>query len=65
LFKQYSTWAHAAVPIFDNDKHPIAVLAMDWVISELPVQYVDDEDFNEEMIDDFKRDANSLKGYLM
>jgi hypothetical protein len=38
---------------------------MDWVISELPVQYVDDEDFNEEMIDDFKRDANSLKGYLM
>lgn len=65
LFKQYSTWAHAAVPIFDNDQHPIAVLAMDWVISELPVQYVDDEDFNEEMIDDFKRDANSLKGYLM
>jgi hypothetical protein len=65
LFKQYSTWAHAAVPIFDNDQHPIAVLAMDWVISELPVQYVDDEDFNEEMINDFKRDANSLKGYLM
>jgi hypothetical protein len=65
LFKQYSTWAHVAVPIFDNNQHPIAVLAMDWVISELPVQYVDDEDFNEEMIDDFKRDANSLKGYLM
>jgi hypothetical protein len=65
LFKQYSTWAHAAVPIFDNSQNPIAVLAMDWVISELPVQYVDDEDFNEEMLDDFKRDANSLKGYLM
>jgi len=65
VFKNYSTWAHAAVPIMDNNKNPIAVLAMDWVISELPVQYVDDEDFNDEFTEEFTKDGNSLKTYLM
>lgn len=65
VFKNYSTWAHAAVPIFDNNKNPIAVLAMDWVISELPVEYVDDEDFNDEFTEEFTKDGNSLKTYLM
>jgi len=65
VFKNYSTWAHAAVPIMDNNKNPIAVLAMDWVISELPVEYVDDEDFNDEFTEEFTKDGNSLKTYLM
>jgi hypothetical protein len=65
VFKNYSTWAHAAVPIFDSNKNPIAVLAMDWVISELPVEYVDDEDFNDEFTEEFTKDGNSLKTYLM
>jgi hypothetical protein len=65
VFKTYSTWAHAAVAIYDNQEHPIALLAMDWVISELPVEYVDDEDFNDEFTEEFNRDANSLRGYLI
>ena len=65
VFKTYSTWAHAGVAIYDNEKHPVALLGVDWVISELPVNYVDDEDFNDEFIDDFTKDANSLKGYLI
>lgn len=65
VFKTYSTWAHAGVAIYDNEKHPVALLGVDWVISELPVNYVDDEDFNDEFIEDFTKDANSLKGYLI
>ena len=65
VFKTYSTWAHTAVSVNDAQNHPIAVLAMDWVISELPVEYVDNEDFNDEFIDEFTKDASSLKTYLI
>jgi hypothetical protein len=65
VFKTYSTWAHSAVAVLDAQNHPIAVLALDWVISELPVEYVDNEDFNEEFMEEFTKDAGSLKTYLI
>jgi hypothetical protein len=41
------------------------MLAMDWVISEPPTEYVDDKSFNNEFIEDFTKDASSLKTYLI
>jgi hypothetical protein len=65
VYKTYSTWAHTGVAIYDNQQHPIAMLAMDWVISEPPTEYVDDKSFNNEFIEDFTKDASSLKTYLI
>lgn len=65
VYKTYSTWAHVGVAVYDDQKHPIATLAMDWVISEPPTEYITDEKFNNEFIDDFTKDASSLKTYLI
>lgn len=65
LFKTYSTWAHIATAIYDSQNHPVAVLAIDWVISEPPDEYIDAERFNLELIDEFTKDAKSLTTYLM
>lgn len=65
VYKTYSTWAHVGVAVYDNQQHPIATLAMDWVISEPPTEYITDKKFNSEFIDDFTKDASSLKAYLI
>lgn len=65
LFRTYSTWAHIAVAIYDSQNHPVAVLAMDWVISEPPAEYVDNANFNSELEEEFTKDAKSLTTYLI
>jgi len=59
------TRGHCAVPIYDKDKHLVAILCLDWVFSEIPKQYLKkDGKFTQEFIDEFSTDADTLDPYL-
>ena len=59
------TKGHCAVPIYDKDKHLVAILCLDWVFSEIPNQYLKkDGQFTQDFIDEFSTDADTLDPYL-
>ena len=59
------TRGHCAVPIYDKDKHLVAILCLDWVFSEIPKQYLKkDGQFTQDFIDEFSTDADTLDPYL-
>lgn len=59
------TKGHCAVPIYDKDKHLVAILCLDWVFSEIPKEYLKkDKKFTQDFIDEFSTDADTLDTYL-
>jgi len=59
------TKGHCAVPIYDKDKHLVAILCLDWVFSNIPVEYLrKDGKFTQDFIDEFSTDADTLDVYL-
>jgi len=59
------TKGHCAVPIYDKDKHLVAILCLDWVFSEIPVEYLKkDGKFTQDFIEEFSTDADTLDTYL-
>ena len=65
LLKNYGNYAHAGVPIYDNEKRLIGVMCLSWVFSDLLITDIANGEFK----DDFKKqlfdDANSLRPYLI
>lgn len=65
LLQSNGTKSHSAIPVFDRDKHLVAILALDWIFSPIPSEYVKkDGDFNEYFKDDFLDGIHSLDKYL-
>lgn len=65
LAQSLGTKSHASAPIYDKNKHLVALICLDWVFSEIPSQYLKkDGDFTQDFIDEFKNDAHSLEKYL-
>ncbi len=59
------TKAHAAVPIYDKEKNLVAILALDWVFSEIPSKYLKkDGNFTQDFRDELSEDCNTLDPYL-
>jgi hypothetical protein len=59
------TKAHAAVPIYDKEKNLVAILALDWVFSEIPSKYLKkDGNFTQDFRDELSKDCNTLDPYL-
>ena len=59
------TKGHCAVPIYDKDKHLVAILCLDWVFSEIPSEYIKkDGKFTQDFIEEFSTDADTLDKYL-
>jgi hypothetical protein len=59
------TRGHCAVPIYDKDRHLVAILCLDWVFSEIPKQYIKkDGNFTQDFIEEFSTDADTLDTYL-
>jgi hypothetical protein len=57
--------SHCAVPIYDKDKHLVAILCLDWVFSEIPsIHLKKDGKFTQDFIEEFSTDANTLDNYL-
>ena len=58
------TYAHAAVPIFDKENHLTGIMALDWVFSEIPYDYLSDCEFSDEFKTQFTSESSSLTQYL-
>ena len=65
FLKNYGNYAHAAVPIYDNEKRLIGVMCLSWVFSDIPVHHVSNDKFTDEFKKELFDDANSLKSYLL
>jgi len=62
--QSYGTQSHAGAPIYDDKEHLIGILSMDWVFSEIPEEFITEEDFNTHMIDELSKEAKSLANYI-
>jgi hypothetical protein len=65
LLKAYGNYAHAMCPIYDDSNHLIATLSLSWVFSDIPQEWVVDEQFTSEFKQELYEDSNSLKNYLL
>ena len=65
LTQSNGTKSHCAVPIYDKDSHLVALLCLDWVFSEIPLDYLKkDGKFTQDFIEEFSTDADTLDKYL-
>lgn len=65
LSQSNGTKSHCATPIYDKEKHLVAILSLDWVFSEIPSQYLKkDGNFTQDFIEEFIKDADTLDKYL-
>ena len=62
--QSYGTQSHAGAPIYDDKEHLIGILSMDWVFSEIPEEFITEEEFNTHMIDELSKEAKSLANYI-
>lgn len=59
------TKSHCAVPIYDKEKHLVAILCLDWVWSEIPKEYLTESNsFTQDFIEEFSKDSDTLDTYL-
>ena len=65
LLKNYGNYAHASVPIYDNEKRLIGTMCMSWVFSDLVMTDVVDGHFTDTFKKQLYDDANSLRPYLL
>jgi len=65
LLKAYSNYAHAMSPIYDDSKNLIATLSLSWVFSDIPEEWIIDDNFSSEFKESFYEDSNSLRNYLV
>ena len=65
LAQSNGTKSHCAVPIYDKESHLVAFLCLDWVFSEIPLEYLKkDGKFTQDFIEEFSRDADTLDKYF-
>jgi len=62
--QSYGSQSHAGAPIYDDKEHLVGILSMDWVFSEIPEEFITEEDFNTHMIDELSKEAKSLANYI-
>lgn len=64
MCQQYGTQSHVALPVYDDKQHLIALLSLDWVFSDVPEEYLSENQFNKLIKEDLTKEANSLKNYI-
>lgn len=64
ICQQYGTQSHVAAPIYDEKQNLVGILSLDWVFSDIPEEFIGDNDFNELIKEDLKKEANQLKSYI-
>jgi hypothetical protein len=64
MCQQYGTQSHVALPVYDDKQHLIAILSLDWVFSDVPEEYLSENQFNKLIREDLTKEANSLKNYI-
>lgn len=64
MCQSYGTQSHVAAPIYDDKQHLIGILALDWVFSDIPSEFLKHEEFNKLIKEDLVKEAESLKSYI-
>ena len=64
LILSNGTFAHAATPLCDKNKNLIGIVCLDWVFSELPEEFLKDNQFTDEFKEIFKKESSSITVYL-
>ena len=62
--QSYGTQSHAGAPIYDDKEHLVGILSMDWVFSDIPEEFITEEEFNTHMIEEISKEAKSLANYI-
>jgi hypothetical protein len=62
--KSFGTHAHIGVPVYDNQKHLVANVGLDWVFSDIPELYLESGQFSQTIISELKKDIESIKQYI-
>jgi len=65
LIKKFGTQSMVSLPIMDKENHLIALLCMDWVFSEHVEVYCENEEFTKNFREDFKKDTQSVRNFLI
>ena len=65
LIKKFGTQSMVSLPIMDRENHLIALLCMDWVFSEHVEVYCENEEFTDNFKEDFKKDTQSVRNFLV
>ncbi len=60
LMRKYGVQSTAAVPIYDINDHLISIMVLDWVFSEIPVDFIKDGEFTSEFKDELTVDSESV-----
>lgn len=60
LLRKYGVQSTAAVPIYDINDHLISIMVLDWVFSEIPVDFIKDGEFTSEFKDELTVDSESV-----
>jgi len=65
LSQSNGTKSHCAAPIYDKEKHLVAMLCLDWVWSNIPQEFLKkDGNFTQDFVEEFSKDADTLDTYL-
>lgn len=64
LLESFGTQSHCAVPLWDKQQHLVGVLCLDWVFSEIPSEYIRNEEFTEEFKGELITESVSLISLL-
>jgi len=64
LLESFGTQSHCAVPLWDKQQHLVGVLCLDWVFSEIPSEYIRNEEFTEEFKGEVITESVSLISLL-
>lgn len=62
--KSFGTHAHIGIPVYDNQKHLVANIGLDWVFSDIPENYLENNQFSQTIVSELKRDIESIKQYI-
>ena len=60
LIKNFGSQSHLAVPIYDKLNHLVGFVAMDWVFSEPPNEYIENNEFSSKLKEEISAEVESL-----
>lgn len=64
LIRNFGSQSHIAVPIYDKLNHLVGIVAMDWVFSEPPTEYLINNEFSPDMEKEIIEEIESIVGLL-
>ncbi len=65
LFRKFGAQATAAVPIYDIQEQLVSIMVLDWVFSEIPNDFMKNEEFTQEFREEMVVDAESVGNLII